>query len=240
MMQIPQFSMEGKKLAPVEVDEAVFGPHVKRFLLRQAVLMYEANRRVGTADTKTRKDVSGSGRKPWPQKHTGRARAGSKRSPIWRHGGTVFGPHPRDYSYSLPKKALRQALNSAVLSKLKDGQVAVVDRLALPDPKAPKTRAMAKVLSALKIDRSCLIGTDAYNRELALSTRNLPRVSLHPVADFNAYEVLRCHSLIFTKAGLDRLVALAAERSGVSKAAPAKPEPKAKTKAKPAKKDGKA
>ena len=213
MLKIPHFSMDGKKLAPVEVDEAVFGPHVKRFLLRHAVLMYQANRRVGTADTKTRKDVSGSGRKPWPQKHTGRARAGSKRSPLWRHGGTVFGPHPRDYSYSLPKKALRQALNSAVLSKMKDDQVVILEKLALPDPKAPKARAVAKVLSALKIERSCLIGTEAYDRALALSTRNLPRIRLQPVADFNAYEVLKNHSLLLTRAGLDRLVALAKERA---------------------------
>ena len=213
MLKIPHYSMDGKKLAPVEVDETVFGPHVKRFLLRQAVLMYEANRRVGTADTKTRKDVSGSGRKPWPQKHTGRARAGSKRSPLWRHGGTVFGPHPRDYSYSLPKKALRQALNSAVLSKMKDDQVLILEKLALPDPKTPKARAVAKVLSALKIERSCLIGTEAYDRALALSARNLPRIRLQPVADFNAYEVLKNHSLLLTRAGLDRLVALAKERA---------------------------
>ena len=214
MLKIPHYSMDGKKLAPVEVDETVFGPHVKRFLLRQAVLMYEANRRVGTASTKTRKDVSGSGRKPWPQKHTGRARAGSKRSPLWRHGGTVFGPHPRDYSYSLPKKALRQALNSAVLSKMKDEQVVILEKLALPDPKAPKARAVAKVLSALKIDRSCLIGTESYDKALALSARNLPRIRLQPVADFNAYEVLKNHSLLLTRAGLDRLVALAKERAG--------------------------
>src|SRR3989338_10253773 len=109
MIQVPQFSMDGKPLAAVAVDEAAFGGVVKRFLLRQAVLMYEANQRVGTADTKTRKDVSGSGRKPWPQKHTGRARAGSKRSPLWRHGGTVFGPHPRDYRYALPKREIGRA-----------------------------------------------------------------------------------------------------------------------------------
>ena len=214
MIQVPQFAMDGKALAPLPVDEAVFGKHVKRFLLRQAVLMYEANRRIGTSSTKTRKDVSGSGRKPWAQKHTGRARAGSKRSPLWRHGGTVFGPHPRDYRYALPKRALHEALNSALLSKLRDGQVRVVDRLEIPDPKTPKTKVLSRMLRALKIDRSCLIGTDAYSRPLMLSARNLDGVRLQPVADFNAYEVLRNHALLLSRPALDRLVSLARERSG--------------------------
>ncbi len=219
MIKVPQFSMDGKALSPVEVDEAVFGQHVKRFLLRQAVLMYEANQRVGTADTKTRKDVSGSGRKPWPQKHTGKARAGSKRSPLWRHGGTVFGPHPRDYSYALPKQALRQALNSAVLSKLRDGEVKVVDKLALSKAGKPETKAVAGMLEALKIDRRCLIGTEAYDKALALSVRNLPRTDLYPVADLNAHQVLKANFLVLTRSGLDRLVALAKERAGTGTAA---------------------
>lgn len=214
MIKIPQFAMDGKPLPPLEFDETVFGKHVKRFLLRQAVIMYQANKRVGTASTKTRKDVSGSGRKPWAQKHTGRARAGSKRSPLWRHGGTVFGPQPRDYGFSLPKRALREALHSAVLSKLKDGQVRVVDRLALEDPKTPRTKVLAKVLKAIKVDRSCLIGTEAYDRALVLSARNIDRVQLQPVADFNAYDVLRNQALVLTRPALDRLVALAKERGG--------------------------
>ena len=216
MIQVPQFTMEGKPLDPVPVDETVFGDRVRRALLRQAVIAYEANRRVGTADTKTRKDVSGSGRKPWPQKHTGRARAGSKRSPIWRHGGTVFGPHPRDYRQSLPRKALQQALQSALLSKLKDGRVSVLDRLALPDASTPKTRAVARTLSALKLHGRCLIGTAAYDSAMALSARNLPKTVIQPVADFNAYEVLRCSTLLLTRPGLDRLVEMARARAGKS------------------------
>ena len=223
MIQVPQFTMDGKPLPPVEVDESAFGGVVKRFLLRQAVLMYEANRRVGTADTKTRKDVSGSGRKPWAQKHTGRARAGSKRSPLWRHGGTVFGPHPRDYGYSLPKRALRLALNSAVLSKFKDGEVKVLDQLALPKAGTPRTKTVSGMLAALKIDRRCLIGTEAYDKALALSVRNLERTSIKPVADLNAHEVLRAHCLVLTRSGLDRLVVLAKERGPVKELNPGKP-----------------
>ena len=231
MIQIPQFTMEGKPLPAVPVDEAVFGGVVKRFLLRQAVLMYEANRRVGTADTKTRKDVSGSGKKPWAQKHTGRARAGSKRSPLWRHGGTVFGPHPRDYGYSLPKRALRLALNSAVLSKLKDGEVKVLDRLALPQAGTPRTKTVSGMLAALKIDRRCLIATEGYDKALALSVRNLERTSIKPVADLNAHEVLRAHCLVLTKSGLDRLVVLAKERAPAKQVNPGKPlKPVAKRK----------
>ena len=212
MIQVPQFNMQGKALQSVEVDETVFGAHVKRYLLREAVIMYQANRRVGTASTKTRKDVSGSGRKPWAQKHTGRARAGSKRSPLWRHGGTVFGPHPRDYRFSLPRRALKQALNSAVLSKLKDGQVRVVDRILLPGD-APKTKVISGMLKALKVERSCLIGTETHQRTLALSAQNLPRVRLQSVSDFNAYDVLRNQELLLTRAALDRLITLARSAS---------------------------
>src|SRR3990167_267549 len=138
--EVPLYNKEGKQIDSIRLDEQKFGYPVHRVLLRDAVIMYEANKRQGTASTKTKGEVAGGGRKPWVQKHTGRARAGSIRSPLWRGGGIVFGPKPRDYSYSIPKKAKKVALRSALLSKLVGNWVVCVYKL---DFDSPSTKKMA-------------------------------------------------------------------------------------------------
>jgi large subunit ribosomal protein L4 len=163
------------------IDERVRYP-----LLKEAVVMYGANQRRGTHSTKTRSDVAGSNKKPWRQKGTGRARAGTRKSPLWKGGGIVFGPHPRDYSYSIHKKQRRLALKSALLSKFVDGEVVVVDGLRVEEP---KTKHVHKILKALGIQGSCLIGTKENDKNLALAARNIPGVLVATLKNFNTLEV---------------------------------------------------
>ena len=170
--------------------------------MREAVIMYEANKRLGTACTKTRSEVAGGGRKPWMQKHTGRARAGSIRSPLWKGGGVVFGPKPRDYSYSIPKKAKRVALRSALLSRFVDNEVIVVDGL---DFDSPSTRKMAQLLSTLNINGSCLIVIPERSEFVWKSARNIPLVKVMTVSELNAYDVLKKDKLLMTKGALGAL-----------------------------------
>ncbi len=205
MIQLPLYDKTGVKTGSVEVDENMFGGKIRKALLHDVIVMYEAARRQGNASTKTRGEVAGSKRKPWKQKHTGRARAGTARSPIWRHGGISFGPKPRDFSFDMPKRMKRIALDCALLGKFKDQETLVIDSLAAA-PK-PSTKAVVQVLARLGIERSCLIGIKDHSKELHLSTRNIPRVSLSRVGDFNAYEVLKHKHLVLTKEALDALVA---------------------------------
>ena len=191
---------EGATEKQIEVDESQLGGAIRPRLMKLAVLMYEANKRVGTASTKDRSMISGTTRKPWPQKGTGRARAGTVKSPLWRGGGVVFGPHPRDYRQRMPKKARRLALRSAVLSKLQDGEVTVVTEI---DCSEIKTKRMVELLKRLGIDESCLIVIPEYDRNVWLSCRNIPRVSVLPVSQLNAYDVLRHKRVLFTSAALD-------------------------------------
>jgi large subunit ribosomal protein L4 len=202
VLEVPYYNRDGERVGVLEVDESVFGTKVRRRLLHRVVIAYEANRRRGTHSTKTRKEVSYSDRKPWPQKHTGRARAGSRASPIWRHGGIAHGPKPRSYRQDIPRRERREALRSALLGKLRDGEVHVIEGL---DMERPSTKRMAGILTKIGLDRSVLIGTEAHNRTAYLAARNLPRVWLRPVAEWNAYDVLRAHALLLTRAALDRL-----------------------------------
>src|SRR5438094_10641880 len=144
MPTVDVLDIHQRKVGSVELHDGVFGVEADGPLVHTAVVMQQACARQGTASTLTRGEVSGSGRKPWKQKHTGRARAGSIRSPIWRHGGRVFGPKPRDYSYSIPKKQYRAALRSALSAKLASGEVLIISDLTLPQP---KTRLLAKALA---------------------------------------------------------------------------------------------
>ena len=164
--------------------------------------MYQANKRVGTHDTRTRGEIRGSNAKPWRQKGTGRARSGTRKSPIWKGGGVVFGPHPRDYRFGMNKKQRRLALRSVLMAKLRDGDVKVIDRLEVD---TPKTSAVAKILGALGVSGSCLIGTAELDRNLYLSTRNIRGAQVMPVADFNALDVLRAQTIVLTQDALDRL-----------------------------------
>ena len=202
MIELAVYNGQGKEVEKLSLAEERLGGEVKKALLKEAVLMYEANKRVGTACTKTKAEVHGSGRKPWAQKHTGRARAGTVRSPLWRKGGVVFGPKPRDYSYQIPKKAKKAALHSALLGKLLDGEVTVVDMLELD---TPRTKKMVQLLKTLGIHESCLVVAKDDNHVLWKSVRNIPGMALMPASQLNAYEVLKRKRLLITKDQLNSI-----------------------------------
>jgi len=178
---------------------AVFSEQVRDGLLFEQVLSQRASRRSGTASTKTRAEVSGGGKKPWKQKGTGRARAGSSRSPIWRGGAIVFGPQPRSYAYRLPRTARRAALASALSQKARDGQVRVIEALRLDQP---KTKRMQEILAALGIKGSVLIVGATEDRTLELSARNIPYTRVMTVAGLNVYDVLRHEILLIQRDAL--------------------------------------
>jgi len=178
---------------------AAFSEQVRDGLLFEQVLSQRAARRSGTAATKTRAEVSGGGKKPWKQKGTGRARAGSSRSPIWRGGGATFGPQPRSYAYRLPRTARRAALASALSQKARDGQVRVIDALRLDQP---KTKRMQEILAALGIKGSVLIVGRGEDRNLELSARNIPYTRVMTVAGLNVYDVLRHEILLIQRDAL--------------------------------------
>jgi len=164
--------------------------------MHDAVVAHLARRGRGTHDTKTRGEVSGSGRKPWRQKGTGRARAGSRRSPLWRGGGVVFGPHPRDYGYKLPKKVRRLALKSALSSKVEAGEIKVLDQLTIDQP---KTKEMVQVLKNLDIDNKALVVTAGADQNVYKSARNIPGVKSLPANSLNVYDLLAFGTLVITK-----------------------------------------
>ena len=202
-MEIPVYNKNGEKVAGVQLSDDKFGGPIRTRLLRDVVIMYEACKRQGTACTKTKGEVAGGGRKPWTQKHTGRARAGSNRSPLWKGGGVSHGPKPRDYSYSIPKKAKRQALVSALASKVRDNELVVVDSL---DFSVPKTKQMVELLKSLKIHGdSCLIVTLKMDKVAWMSTRNIPHVTILASSDLNAYEVLKQKKILITRDALDNI-----------------------------------
>lgn len=184
-----------------QLNEAIFGAKTRPHLLHQAVVMQLANRRAGSAATKSKGFVSGGGKKPWRQKGTGRARSGSIRSPIWVGGGTVFGPQPRDYSYRLPRKARREALLSALSSKNRDGKIIVVDKLVLD---APKTKLLVQALVELKVT-SALIVIPQEDAKIERSARNLPKVKVLRVEGLNVYDLLRYEHLVLTDGALKLL-----------------------------------
>jgi large subunit ribosomal protein L4 len=176
------------------LNEAIFGAKPRTHLLHQAVVMQLANRRTGSAATKSKGFVSGGGKKPWRQKGTGRARAGSIRSPIWVGGGTVFGPQPRDYSYRLPRTARREALLSALSLKKRENKVIVVDKFELEQA---KTKLMVQALAELKVASALLVIPQA-DAKIERSARNLPKVKVLRVEGLNVYDLLRYEHLILT------------------------------------------
>ncbi len=216
MIELPVHNREGQVVGRMEIDESDFGSEVRKALLRDAVLMYEAAQRVGTHSTLVRGEIHGSHVKPWRQKGTGRARAGFKRSPLWRGGAVVFGPHPREYRYAMPRKALRAATKSAYLAKFRDGETVVVDQL---EAQQPRTREMASTLAALGLERGCLIAVEKPDTNLWKSARNLPGVFMKPVAEVNAYDLLRHRRLLITQTALQGLV-VAMKAHGRPAAAP--------------------
>lgn len=191
-----------RKVGSVELQHSVFGAEADGALVYDAVVMQRACARQGTASTLRRGEVSGSGKKPWKQKHTGRARAGSIRSPIWRHGGSVFGPKPRSYASAMPKKKYRAALRSALSAKLVEGGILVVSDLALAEP---KTKLLAKTLAQLGLPAKVLIVAGEGRLDLERAARNLAGVKLVQPDQLNVYDVLRYDSILIPERELARI-----------------------------------
>ena len=201
-MDLKVFNVQGNPVGQLTLDPKLWDGRVNLRLLAQAIAMYRTNLRAGTASTKTRGHVSGGGKKPWKQKHTGRARAGSIRSPLWRHGGIVFGPHPRDSSYRLPQTIRRQALLESLKGKLKDEELIVVDGLAAD---APKTKPFAGLAKVFQVSRKSIIVMEDSTPALVKSLRNLDAFELCHAANLNAFDVLNAHKVLVTKAVFERL-----------------------------------
>jgi large subunit ribosomal protein L4 len=203
MATIDVLNLSGDKVGKFDLADEIFGA-VNEDLLWEAVKQYRAAQRAGTHATKNRKLVSGSGKKLWRQKGTGRARVGSIRSPLWRHGGTVHGPQPRSYEYEFPRKKMLGALRSALAAKLADGQLTVVESFEL---KEPKTKEFRTALDALKVDGTALVVEAAKvdNRNLELSSRNLDGVELVRGNEVHPYHLLRYQRAIFSQPALEKL-----------------------------------
>ena len=229
MATVDIHDLSGKKVGTLELADEVFGA-INEALLWEAVKHYRAGQRAGTHATKNRWRVSGSGKKLWKQKGTGRARIGSIRSPLWRHGGTVHGPQPRSYAYDFPRKKLLGALRSALAAKLSDGKLIVVNAF---DVKEPKTQVFREALDNLKIDKTALLVEVANhgNRNLVLSSRNLEGVELVTSSEVHPYHLLRYDRVIFSQPAIEKLQA-SLRKSASSKARQAgEAEPKAAKKA---------
>ena len=199
---IPVYDLKGKEVERFQLDKDMFDGKVNKAVLYQAVIMYNARRRQGNASTKTRGDVSGGGKKPFRQKGTGRARAGSTRSPLWRHGGSIFGPHPRDYHYDLPKKLKRVALLSSINSKLADSKMIGIVDVSVTEP---KTKNFRGIVNALKLDGKSLFIVDSVNQDVLRASRNMNEVAIRDYKDFSTMDVLHSDNLVVSKPALEKL-----------------------------------
>ena len=197
MPEIEIKDRNNKKAGEINLPEEIFGLKANGAVMHDSVINFLANQRQGTHATKTKGLVSGGGKKPWKQKHTGRARAGSSRSPLWRSGGTTFGPQPRDYSYSIPRKAKHLALKSALSAKLADGEITLIDDLSISKP---STKDMAAIIKTLGFEgQSLLIVIPENNNNIKLSARNIAGVHVACASDLNAYTVIAHSRLLITK-----------------------------------------
>ena len=196
MISLSVYDKNGKEVESLKVDESTFGGRIRYSLLKQAIVMYQANKRVGTAATKSRGMIAGSTRKIYAQKHTGNARAGTIRTGKRVGGGVTFAKVARDFSQAMPKKQRKLARDSAILSKLLSNNVVIVDQLKF---EKPKTRDFVNILGNLKIDRSCLVIIGEHNDTLWRSARNIAKVSVMPVVESNAGDICRHTKLLFTK-----------------------------------------
>ncbi len=204
-MQLDVVNGAGERVSSIEVDDAVFGVRPNLALMHQAVIAQLANRRAGTANTKTRGEVAGSTVKIRKQKGLGRARQGSIRAPHHRHGGIVFGPRPRDFGRDMPKRMRRQALRCALSAKAKDGEIIVLEALSLD---GPKTQAVAGPLKAIGVTRTALLVTADADRNVLMSTRNIEGALHLPADRINTYELLRCRQVVLTVDAVRRIEAL--------------------------------
>lgn len=194
------YNVAGEVVGELELSARVFDEPLNKALLHQAVVAYLANQRTGRASTKTRSQVRGGGRKPWRQKGTGRARAGTIRAPQWRHGGVVFGPHPRDYSQGFPKKMRRAAIRQALSAKLRDQELMVIDSLSLNEA---KTKRMAEVMDTLNLGRNVLFVTAEPQEMLKLSLRNFKNVHATTAGSLSAYNLLKYHRLVLDRGAVE-------------------------------------
>jgi large subunit ribosomal protein L4 len=201
-MQLDVVNSENQKVGAVDVRDEVFGGRVNTDLMWESVVHANAAERRGTHATKNRANVSGSGKKPWKQKGTGRARVGSVRNPLWRHGGTVHGPQPRSYDFKLSKKVERGALRSALAQKMKEGDLIVVDALTAGEV---KTKAAVELLKRLGVTGKAVLVDVAADEKLSRSVRNIPGVSLVPSTRLTAREVIDARSVVATRGALEKL-----------------------------------
>jgi large subunit ribosomal protein L4 len=200
MMELSVYNRSGQEVEKMSIDESVLGGAVRYALLKQAVVMYHANKRVGTAATKSRGMIAGSDKKLYRQKGTGNARMGNRRTPVRVGGGVAFAKIARDFGKRMPRKQRRLARDSAVLAKLRKDQVVVVDELPFDQP---RTKDFVGVLKNLKIDRSCLVAVKEHDENVYKSARNVQKVSVLPVADLNAGDICLRQRVLFTKAALE-------------------------------------
>lgn len=215
MPKLTIYDRKGKKVGTYNVEPADFAPRINKQLLHDAVVMYQANERQGSHQTKSRGMVAGSTKKMYRQKGTGNARAGSKRSGVRRGGGHIHRIHNRDYSYRLPRKALQAATRMALAAKVRDDEIIVIDDLSFAEP---KTKDMVAVMSHLDLKQgdSLLVATAKHDANVYRSARNIAGITVSPATDLNAYSVLRSRRLLVTKAALDALVAAAKSANGAS------------------------
>jgi len=201
-MELKIFNLQGSAIGCLTLDATMWDARVNLAVLSQAVAMYRGNLRAGTASTKTRGQVSGGGKKPWRQKHTGRARAGSIRSPLWRHGGSVFGPHPRNVHYRLPQAIRRKALLESLKGKLRDEELVVVEGL---QAEAPKTKPFSGLAKAFGISGTSVIVLSQPTQALVQSLRNLALFELRSAQNLNAFDILNAHKVLMTKAAFEQV-----------------------------------
>jgi large subunit ribosomal protein L4 len=202
MPNVAVYNMQGAQVGEIELNSDVFGVEVNQTVLHSAVVLQLASLRRGTHSTKLRGEVSGGGRKPWRQKGTGRARAGSIRSPLWRGGAILFGPKPRDYGFSMPKKQRRLALKSALSSKVESGKLIVLDELNFD---APKTKQVVELLNNLKVSGKVLVVTGEFNETVEKSARNITGVAALEASGLNVYDILHHDTLVVTKAAVAKV-----------------------------------
>jgi large subunit ribosomal protein L4 len=204
------YSRDGKEQGEIEVADAIFGAEVNEHLLYDVIKSLRANQRQGTSKTKTRAEVSGGGKKPWKQKHTGNARAGSNTSPLWVRGGKAHGPKPRDYFSNIPKALRKSALISALSSRAKDGKIMIIDRIGV---EAPKTKIIAGMLKGLSVaDKRNLLIVDPADKNVYLSGRNVKNLAVRPVNEINALDIVNSENIIFGEQGLVKKVEEAVTR----------------------------
>jgi len=202
MIDLLLHNVKGEEIGEVSLKDAIFNAKINKYLVHQVVKRHLANKRRGTASTKNRSDVSGGGAKPWKQKGTGRARAGTNRSPIWVGGGTVFGPTPRDYSYSLPQKMKIASLKSVLSNKIKNKEIVVLDKLTL---EKKKTKNMVEILTNLKASKKPLIILEKEDNDIKRVVNNIQGAMVLPVSKINTYDLINQKIIVITENALKKI-----------------------------------